>query len=241
VTLACGGRVRYGRLVRALVPVRTAIIALILGSGALSSCAGSSPPSHAESIRQVRAATTNFLGRTSGACDFVTHAFLVRRFNGSLSDCRSTLDGGAATRVAGPHSTSVSGAHATDEVVSTSGDHFTAKLTDSDGEWLVDHLADDTIDAEAAGDIYLQTGGAAVCTLITPRLKAAKYGGGACRRSRAGYRPNIKNFVNKVALDHATADSSRATEKLKFGRTRITLRLVKTGSAWLINGYRVSK
>jgi hypothetical protein len=68
-----------------------------------------------------------------------------------------------------------------------------------------------------------------VCSLVTPRLKAASLRGANCEAATADFKPA------KTSAQQVTATSDRATDKLTFDGTPATLTLVKVNDNWLVD------
>jgi hypothetical protein len=166
----------------------------------------------------------------SGAstCDLVTPAFIARNYKG-LADCRKTFSTANSESISGPQTVGVAGPRATDSFDIASGHHYSLVLVKQNGKWLVDASADDTSDAQTAAHDYVKAKGGAVCQLITPRLRADKFGGANCESVEKNYAPV------KPSADQVKATSTRATDDLSIGGKQGTLTLLKANGTWLVD------
>jgi hypothetical protein len=224
--VATGGGGGRKRPAVALVAGGLALLVAVVVAVVVLSSSSSQPP---DPSKQVQAAATGFIAASgSSTCDLATSAYIARTYNG-IAECRKELSGAASQSVVGPHQTSVTGSRATDAFKASDGDHYSAVLVKQGDRWLIDEFADDTQDVTDAAKTYESANGAAVCPLVTPRLKAAHLGGANCETSTAGIKPA------KAAAQQVTATSDRATDRLTFDGHPATLTLVKVNQNWLVD------
>jgi predicted Ser/Thr protein kinase len=204
------------------------LVAIVVAVAVLSS--SSSPSSQApDAAKQVQAVATDFIAASgSSTCDLLTPALISRNYT-TMAACRKDLSSVSSQNVVGPHMTSVTGPRATDAFKSTDGDHYSLVLVKQGDKWLIDDFSNDTEDVKAAAQTYEAANGSAVCSLVTPRLKATHLGGANCESSTAGIKPA------KAAAQQVTATSDRATDKLTFDGHPATLTLAKVNQNWLVD------
>jgi hypothetical protein len=205
----------------------TLLVAIVVAVVVLSSSSSSSPTS--DPRKEVQAASSSFIAASgSSTCDLATPAYIARTYT-TMAACRKELSGASSESVVGPHTTSVAGSRATDAFNSTDGDHYSLVLVKQGDKWLVDKFADDTDDVKSAAQAYEGARGSKVCSLVTPRLKAASLRGANCEAATADFKPA------KTSAQQVTATSTRATDKLTFDGTPATLTLVKVNDNWLVD------